>query len=82
MQRKPPTRLRGEAVTLWRLSRDDQHLHCFIVEPPPNGYWLAVERAGELLYSQTYDDLDEAMLRAEGLRSPLLLAGWVEPEEH
>jgi hypothetical protein len=69
--------LRGEAVTLWRLRRADDDLHCFIVEPP-RGYWLAIEKGGELLFSQTYGDLECALARAEGLKSPLLLAGWTE----
>ena len=81
MQERGLIRLRGEAVTLWRLSRGADQLHCFIVEPP-RGYWLAVERGAELLFSQTYQDLDRALLRAEGLKSPLVVAGWVEPDEH
>jgi hypothetical protein len=81
MQKQSPTRLRGEAVTLWRLSRGDDRLHCFMVEPP-RGYWLAIERGPELLYSQTCQDLEAALVRAEGLKSPLIVAGWIEPEEH
>ena len=72
--------LRGEAITLWRLSRGPEHIRCFVVEPP-RGFWLAVERGPELLYSQTYTDLEGALVRAEGLKSPLLVAGWTEPEE-
>jgi hypothetical protein len=74
-------RLRGEAVTLWRLGRHDDRLHCFIVEPP-SGFWLAIEKDGDLLFSQTYPDLDCAMVRADGLKSPLLLAGWTELGDH
>ena len=80
MQEHSPSRLRGEAVTLWRLARGAEHLHCFIVEPP-RGYWLAVERGAELLFSQTYDDLEGALVRAEGLKCPLIVAGWLEPDE-
>lgn len=69
--------LRGEAVTLWRLARERDLLHCFIVEPP-RGFWLGVERAGELVFSETYPELETALLRAEGLKSPLLVAGWAE----
>jgi hypothetical protein len=69
--------LRGEAVTLWRLARESDLLHCFIVEPP-RGFWLGVERAGELVFSETYTELETALLRAEGLKSPLLVAGWTE----
>ena len=81
MQEQSPIRVRGEAVTLWRLSRGADHLHCFIVEPP-RGYWLGVERGTELLFSQTYQELEGALVRAEGLKSPLLIAGWTEPDEH
>jgi hypothetical protein len=80
---KPPSisRLRGEAVTLWRLGQRDNRLHCFIVEPP-SGFWLAIEKDGDLLFSQTYADLDCAIVRAEGLKLPLLLAGWTELADH
>lgn len=81
MNQPSPTRLRGEAVTLWRLGRQTDCVHCFVVEPP-NGYWLAVERGGDLLFSQTYPDLDSALVRAEGLKSPLLVAGWTELADH
>ena len=41
--------LRGEAVTLWRLSHDGDELRCFLVEPP-RGFWLepALARAEAL----------------------------------
>ena len=81
MQQPSPTHLRGEAVTLWRLSRHTERLHCFIVEPP-RGFWLAIEKGPDLLFSQTYDDLDGALARAEGLKSPLLVAGWEEVDGH
>ena len=73
--------LRGEAVTLWKLACAEELLHCFIVEPP-RGYWLAVERGRELVFSQTYSELDAALLRADGLKSPLLVAGWTEVADH
>jgi len=73
--------LRGEAVTLWRLRRHDDHLHCFIVEPP-SGFWLAIEKGADLLFSQTYEDLDGALARSEGLKSPLVVAGWMETSDH
>ena len=31
---------------------------------------------------QTYDDLDGALARADGLKSPLLVAGWEEVDDH
>jgi hypothetical protein len=71
---------RGEAVTLWRLERAHEHLRCFIVEPP-RGFWVGVERGADLIFSDTYADLDDALMRAEGLKSPLLVAGWTEPED-
>ena len=80
MNEQSLTHLRGEAITLWRLARGAEHIRCFIVEPP-RGFWLAVERGSELLYSQTYGDLEGALVRAEGLKSPLLVAGWTEPDE-
>ncbi len=73
--------LRGEAVTLWKLACAEERLHCFIVEPP-RGYWLAVERGSELVFSQTYSELEAALVRAEGLKSPLIVAGWAELVDH
>ena len=72
---------RGEAVTLWRLRRHADHVHCFIVEPP-GGFWLAIEKGSDLLFSQTYGDLDGALARAEALKSPLVVAGWMEIADH
>jgi hypothetical protein len=71
---------RGEAVTLWRLRLGDQHLHCFLVEPP-KGFWLAVERAHELVYSETCAELEPALMKADGLKCPLIVAGWQEIED-
>ncbi len=73
--------LRGEAITLWRLERAKDKLHCFIVEPP-GGYWLAVERGADLVFSETHRELDPALMRADGLKSPLIVAGWVEVGDH
>lgn len=81
MPEPPQTHLKGEAVTLWRLTRRDDLLHCFIVEPP-GGFWLGIERGAELLFSQTYSDLDGALARAEALKTPLLVAGWAEIADH
>jgi hypothetical protein len=71
----------GEAVTLWRLKRAKDKLHCFIVEPP-GGYWLGVERGADLIFSETHSELDPALMRAESLKSPLLVAGWIEIADH
>lgn len=73
--------LRGEAVTLWRLERAQDRLHCFIVEPP-GGFWLGVERGPDLVFSETHSELDPALMRAEGLKSPLIVAGWTEVTDH
>ncbi len=81
MQQPSLSHLRGEAVTLWRLARNADRLRCFVVEPP-RGFWLAIEKGSDLLFSQTYDDLDGALARAEGLKSPLLVAGWEEVDDH
>ena len=72
--------LRGEAVTLWRLERAPEHIRCFIVEPP-RGYWLGIERGADLVFSETYRELDAALMRAESLKSPLFVAGWAEAYE-
>lgn len=79
-KKKSLEHLRGEAVTLWRLERADQRVRCFIVEPP-RGFWLGVERGADLIFSETHAELDSALLRADGLKSPLVVAGWVEPED-
>ena len=73
-------RLRGEAVTLWRLARGSERIRCFIVEPP-RGYWLGIERGADLVFSETHQELEPALLRADGLKSPLVVAGWIEPDE-
>lgn len=76
-----PAARRGEAVTLWRLERSPEHLHCFIVEPP-SGYWLGVQRGSELVFSETFGELEPALMRADGLKSPLIVAGWREVDRH
>ena len=81
MHEPPLLHLRGEAVTLGRLRRHDDHLHCFVVEPP-SGYWLAIEKGPDLLFSQTYGELEGALARAEALKSPLVVAGWAETPDH
>ena len=72
--------LRGEAVTLWRLERPTQRIRCFLVEPP-RGFWLGIERGQDLLFSETYDDLELALQRAEALKAPLIVAGWNEIDD-
>jgi len=72
--------LRGEAVTLWRLTRADQGLHCFLVEPP-GGFWLGIQRGADLIFSETYPDLEAALVRADGLKAPLVVAGWIDVDE-
>lgn len=77
MQKRSSERLRGESVTLWRLERPADHLRCFVVEPP-RGFWLGIERGADLIFSETYEDLEAALHRADALKSPLLVAGWTE----
>jgi hypothetical protein len=72
--------LRGEAVTLWRLERPKQRIRCFLVEPP-RGFWLGIERGNDLVFSETYDDLELALQRSEALKAPLIVAGWNEIED-
>ena len=74
-------RLRGEAVTLWRLERAKDKLHCFVVEPP-GGFWLGVERGPDLMFSETHTELEPALMRADSLKSPLIVAGWTEVSDH
>ena len=74
-------RLRGEAVTLWRLERAKDKLHCFVVEPP-GGFWLGVERGPDLVFSETHTELEPALMRADSLKSPLIVAGWTEVGDH
>ena len=74
-------RLRGEAVTLWRLERAKDKLHCFVVEPP-GGFWLGVERGPDLVFSETHTELEPALMRADSLKSPLIVAGWTEVTDH
>ena len=71
--------LRGEAVTLWRMSHDGDELRCFLVEPP-RGFWLGVERGHDLVFSETYPSLEPALARAEALRAPLVNAGWTDAD--
>jgi hypothetical protein len=73
--------LRGEALTLWRLERPTQRIRCFLVEPP-RGFWLGIERGRDLVFSETYDDLELALQRAEALKAPLIVAGWNEVDDH
>ena len=73
--------LRGEALTLWRLERAQDKLHCFIVEAP-GGFWLGVERGADLVYSETHSELEPALMRADSLKSPLIVAGWTEVTDH
>jgi hypothetical protein len=77
---RPSDELRGEAVTLWRLQRPQDHLRCFVAGPP-RGFWLGIERGRDLVFSETYSDLDAALRRAEALKAPLLVAGWKEVDE-
>jgi hypothetical protein len=77
---RPSDGLRGEAVTLWRLQRPQDRLRCFVAGPP-RGFWLGIERGRDLIFSETHGDLDGALHRAEALKSPLLVAGWIEVDE-
>lgn len=80
MFKRPSDRLRGEAVTLWRLGRPADELRCFLVGPP-RGYWLGIERGHDLIFSETYGELDSALQRAEALKCPLIVSGWLEIED-
>jgi hypothetical protein len=75
----PSTNLGGEAVTLWRLGRQEEELRCFLVEPP-RGFWLGVERGHDLVLSETYPSLEPALARAAALRAPLVADGWTDAD--
>ena len=47
---------------------------------PPRGFWLGIERGHDLILSETYDELEPALHRADSLKSPLLVAGWREAD--
>ena len=79
MYTRPSDRLRGEAVTIWRLERGSEVIRCFVVGPP-RGFWLGIERGHDLIFSETYDDLDPVLRRADSLKSPLIVAGWAEAD--
>jgi len=49
---------------------------------PPGGFWLGVERGPDLVFSETHTELDPALMRAESLKSPLIVAGWTEVTGH
>ena len=42
----------------------------------------AVERGADLVFSETHTELDPALMRAESLKSPLIVAGWTEVADH
>ena len=77
--RPAPTGLfNGEALTLWRLRRDNTRITCFVAEWP-GAYWLAVECAGgELLASETLPSVEAVLARADEARSAWLRQGWSE----
>jgi hypothetical protein len=79
MFEQPPDSLSGEAVTLWRVTRGEDELRCFLVEPP-RGFWLGVERGHDLVLSETYPSLDPALVRSEALKAPLVEAGWTDAD--
>lgn len=68
----------GEAITLWRLSRPERTLCCFVAEWS-TGFWLGIEcSAGELMISETLPDLSDLLNRAEHLKRTYLADGWSE----
>jgi hypothetical protein len=68
----------GEAVTLWRLRRDEGRIRGFVAEWP-GAYWLAVECAcGELLSSETLPTIEAVLARSEEAKAAWVRKGWTE----
>ncbi len=73
-----PGLFNGEAIVLWRLTRPERRLVCFVVEWP-DGYWLGVEcSAGELQVSETLTTMGDVVSHADALRAQFLTEGWTE----
>ena len=64
------------AVVVWQLRGFIEDVHCFFF-PRRAGFALAVERAGERLLDEEYDDLPPMMERAREMKDNLLRAGFV-----
>ena len=45
-------------------------------------YFKFAERGTDLVFSETHTELDPALMRAESLKSPLIVAGWIELADH
>jgi hypothetical protein len=63
------------AVVVWHLRGFIEDVHCFFY-PRRAGFALVVERAGERLLDEDYDDLPPMMARAREMKDNLLLAGF------
>ncbi|RPJ74290.1 MAG: hypothetical protein EHM24_06355 [Acidobacteria bacterium] len=64
------------AVVVWHLRGFIEDVHCFFFARRA-GFALAVERAGERLLDEDYDDLPPMMERAREMKDNLLRAGFV-----
>jgi hypothetical protein len=64
------------AVVVWHLRGFIEDVHCFFF-PRRAGFALAVERAGERLLEEDYDDLPPMMARAREMKDNLVRAGFV-----
>jgi hypothetical protein len=63
------------ALVVWQLRGFVEDIHCFFY-PRRAGFALAIERAGERLVEEYYDDLKLLMLRARQMRETLVHAGF------
>ena len=65
---------------LWRLGGWLAQVECFVVEDA-SGFALCVERRGELLVAEMYNDIESVMRGAGELRAVMERAGFTEPED-
>lgn len=63
------------ALVVWQLKGFIENIHCFFY-PRRAGFALAVERAGERLVDEYYEDLNALMARAREMKETLIGAGF------
>lgn len=63
------------AVVVWELRGLIEDVHCYFMQRQ-SGYVLSIERAGERLLEELYDDFREMMARARELRTSLVRVGF------
>jgi hypothetical protein len=63
------------ALMVWQLRGFVEDIHCFFY-PRRAGFALGVERAGERLVEEYYDDVKQLMVRARQMKDTLVNAGF------